>query len=55
MDGIQLNNFQHKMLLIPENVDIALLGGRGGGKSYGIAILILRHIENTRKKHEYCF
>lgn len=55
MDGIQLNNFQHKMLLIPENVDIALLGGRGGGKSYGIAILILRHIEKYREKARILF
>jgi len=43
--GLQLNEFQRKLLSLPEEVDAFLGGGRGGGKSYGLALLALRHAE----------
>jgi hypothetical protein len=36
--------FQGRLLAAPDGVDLALGGGRGGGKSYGIALLFLRHV-----------
>jgi hypothetical protein len=36
--------FQARLLAAPDGVDLALGGGRGGGKSYGIALLFLRHV-----------
>ena len=32
-------------MLLPEEVDAFLGGGRGGGKSYALALLALRHAE----------
>jgi len=37
--------FQETVCAIPEAYDIVLGGGRGGGKSYALALLGLRHIE----------
>ncbi|MBX9901623.1 MAG: phage terminase large subunit, partial [Burkholderiaceae bacterium] len=48
--AIQTNQFQQKVLLLPEEVDIFLGGGRGGGKSYALALLALRHIEQYGDK-----
>jgi hypothetical protein len=45
MTALELNDFQQRVLLTPEEVDIFLGGGRGGGKSYALAILALRHAE----------
>ena len=42
---LQLNSFQEQLLSLPETFDVFLGGGRGGGKSYGLAFLILRHCE----------
>src|ERR1035437_7342802 len=42
---IETNEFQRKALLLPEEVDCFLGGGRGGGKSYALALLALRHVE----------
>lgn len=42
---IDLLPFQQKALLIPEAFDLFLGGGRGGGKSYALALLALRHVE----------
>lgn len=39
------NDFQKRVLLTPEEVDVFLGGGRGGGKSYCLALLALRHAE----------
>lgn len=44
-ETLQLNPFQERLLSIPEDFDVFLGGGRGGGKSYGIAYLALRHAE----------
>lgn len=36
--------------MLPEEVDVFLGGGRGGGKSYALALLALRHIEQYADK-----
>ena len=43
--ALQLNEFQNRLLRLPEEFDIFMGGGRGGGKSYGLAYLALRHAE----------
>jgi hypothetical protein len=45
MKALELNPFQERTLLLPEEVDAFLGGGRGGGKSYALALLALRHAE----------
>ena len=47
---IEFNEFQNKVMLLPEEVDVFLGGGRGGGKSYALALLALRHIEQFKDK-----
>lgn len=47
---IELNSFQQRTLLVPETFDLFLGGGRGGGKSYALALLALRHIEQYAEK-----
>lgn len=42
---IQFNPFQERVLLVPEEVDAFLGGGRGGGKSFALALLAFRHVE----------
>lgn len=42
---IETSEFQRRVLLLPEEVDVFLGGGRGGGKSYALALLALRHAE----------
>ncbi len=42
---IELSPFQEQVLLTPEELDLFLGGGRGGGKSYTLALLALRHVE----------
>src|SRR5205823_13847818 len=42
---IETNAFQRQVLLLPEALDAFLGGGRGGGKSYALALLALRHVE----------
>src|SRR5690606_14739240 len=43
--NLHLTQFQHRLLSLPEEVDVFCGGGRGGGKSYGLALLALRHAE----------
>jgi hypothetical protein len=43
--SLALTAFQQRVMLTPETADLFLGGGRGGGKSYAIAILMLRHAE----------
>lgn len=45
MKPLELNAFQERVLLLPEEVDAFLGGGRGGGKTYALAVLALRHVE----------
>lgn len=45
MTELALNPFQERVMLLPEEVDAFLGGGRGGGKSYVLALLALRHAE----------
>ena len=47
---IELNDFQQKIMLLPEELDVFCGGGRGGGKSYGLALLCLRHVEQYGDK-----
>ncbi len=47
---LELNPFQEQLLAIPEQYDVFCGGGRGGGKSYGLAYLILRHCEQYGAK-----
>lgn len=44
-DALTLSAFQKRVLAVPEAFDLCLDGGRGGGKSYTLALLALRHIE----------
>ncbi|MDQ2696443.1 MAG: phage terminase large subunit [Pseudomonadota bacterium] len=50
-----LTPFQQQLLLVPQEYDVALLGGRGGGKSYAMAILALRHAELYRSATRILF
>src|SRR5512139_57351 len=47
---MELSDFQTKILSIPEEFDIFLGGGRGGAKSYSLALLALRHAEQYRER-----
>lgn len=42
---LEYNAFQQRVMLTPEEIDVFLGGGRGGGKSYALALLALRHAE----------
>lgn len=42
--------FQERVLALPECFDLFLGGGRGGGKDYAIALLILRHVEQYKER-----
>ena len=43
--ALGLNGLQARVMALPEALDVFLGGGRGGGKSYLLALLALRHIE----------
>ncbi len=43
--NLELNEFQARLLAVPEELDVFMGGGRGGGKSYALALLALRHAE----------
>ena len=47
---IELSDFQKKVCEIPEQFDLFLGGGRGGAKSFTMAILALRHCEQYKEK-----
>lgn len=46
---LERNAFQERVFGLPEEVDVFLGGGRGGGKSHGLALLALRHVEQYRE------
>ena len=45
MDKIAATPYQARCLAVPETYNLFLGGGRGGGKSYGALLLVLRHVE----------
>src|SRR3954468_3707633 len=47
---IKLSPFQQHVLRVPEAFDLFLGGGRGGAKSYALALLALRHGEQYKAK-----
>ncbi len=47
---IEFNDFQKRVMLLPEELDVFLGGGRGGGKSFALALLALRHAEQYGDK-----
>lgn len=47
--SIEPTPFQTQVLAVPEGCDLFLGGGRGGGKSYGLLLLALRHAEQYRE------
>jgi hypothetical protein len=49
-DPIAPTPYQSRVLHVPETYDLALAGGRGGGKSYCAALLILRHCEAHQER-----
>src|SRR6266550_7811710 len=62
-EGLRLSEFQQRVLAISEEYDLFLGGGRGGAKSYTLAILALRHAEQyatrarilyLRQSHKGC-
>jgi len=48
--AIEFNPFQKQVMYLPEEADAFLGGGRGGGKSYALILLALRHIEQFKDK-----
>lgn len=42
---LELSEFQSRVMATPEEADLFLGGGRGGGKSWALVMLILRHVE----------
>lgn len=49
-ETIALSDFQSQVMALPEELDVFLGGGRGGGKSYLLALLALRHVEQYGKQ-----
>lgn len=45
---IEPSKFQQKVLLIPEQFDIFLGGGRGGSKSFALLLLLIRHCQQYK-------
>lgn len=50
IDAIRPTPFQAQVLSVPEDHFLFLGGGRGGGKSFAIQLLILRHCNQYRSK-----
>jgi hypothetical protein len=50
MDNIELLDFQKNVFSIPESYDLFLGGGRGGSKSFTMALLALRYSEQYGPK-----
>src|SRR5690554_7432133 len=46
----QLSTWQKRAMQVPESIDLFLGGGRGGGKSFLLAALFLRHCEQHKDR-----
>ena len=42
--------FQSQVLMVPEDHFLFLGGGRGGGKSFALQLLILRHVQQYKAR-----
>ena len=42
--SITPTEYQQRCLAVPEQYDLALLGGRGGAKTFALILLIARHV-----------
>lgn len=49
-EPLALSSFQQRALAVPEAHDLFLGGGRGGGKSFLLAVLAMRHCEQYRER-----
>jgi hypothetical protein len=54
-EAIQLSDFQQRACLVPEDFNLALTGSRGGGESYLICVLVMRHIVKYGDKARVLF
>lgn len=50
MQGVNLSEFQRRVLNVPEEVNLGILGGRGSGKSWLLALLAMRYVEQYRDR-----
>lgn len=50
MTAIAPTDYQARCLAVPETFNLFMGGGRGGGKSYGALLMILRHVEQHRDR-----
>ena len=48
--ALTLSAFQTRVLAVPEEYDLALMGGRGGGKSFLMMLLALRHCDQYKAR-----
>jgi hypothetical protein len=55
MSEVKLSAFQQRVMELPEDVNVALVGGRGGGKSFLCGLLILRHCVQYGPKSKILF
>ena len=54
-ETLQMSEFQARVMDVPEDVNLLLAGGRGGGKSYALALLILRHVAQYGAKSKVLY
>jgi len=52
---VEPSPWQDRILVMSEDYNVAMLGGRGPGKSHAIAFLILQHLERYRDKARCLF
>lgn len=53
--ALSITDFQRRCLEYPEEVSLAVLGGRGGGKSFLLGLIALRYAELYRERARMCF
>ena len=54
-DHLSLSEFQSRVMAVPEDIDLFLGGGRGGGKSFVMGLLCLRHAEQYQDRARMLF